>query len=230
MPHAFNGFPPEALMFLHDLAAHNERAWFEANRSRYEQFVREPALAFIVAMQGPLAKVSPHVLAEPKKMGGSLMRIHRDTRFARDKSPYKTNIGIQFRHEAGRDAHAPGVYLHIAPEEVFLAVGIWQPPSEGLAAIRNAIVEHPAEWKRARDARPFRARFELQGERLTRPPKGFEPEHPLIEDLKWKSFIGVQPLSHELLFDRGLVKETAAGFKAAAPLMKFICKALHLAF
>ena len=95
-------FSKATLGFLDELAANNERAWFEENKPRYEALVREPALELIAAMASSLAKFAPHFRAEPKKMGGSLMRVFRDTRFARDKTPYKINIGIQFRHELGK--------------------------------------------------------------------------------------------------------------------------------
>ena len=107
-------FSAATFSFLEELAAHNNRAWFEANKSRYESVVREPALQFIAAMAPLLAEFAPHFRAEPRRVGGSLMRVHRDTRFSRDKSPYKTNIGIQFRHALGKDVHAPGFYLHVS--------------------------------------------------------------------------------------------------------------------
>ncbi len=121
----FSGFPIGLLHFLDELSRNNKREWFQANRSRYEQDVLQPALAFIETMAKPLEKISPHFCAVPKRMGGSLMRPYRDVRFSKDKRPYKTNVGIQFRHEAGRDVHAPGFYFPIEPDEAFLGVGIW---------------------------------------------------------------------------------------------------------
>ena len=97
----FAGFTSDLIGFLEDLRFHNEREWFKANSDRYERHVREPALDFIAAMAPRLEKISPHLTAVPKKVGGSLMRIHRDVRFSKDKTPYKTNLGIQFRHSAG---------------------------------------------------------------------------------------------------------------------------------
>jgi effector-binding domain-containing protein len=119
----------------------------------------EPALAFIQAMAPAIATISPHFVASARRLGGSLMRIHRDTRFARDKSPYKINIGIQFRHERGRDVHAPGCYVHIVPGSCFLGAGIWHPDPKALRAIRTEIVEQPALWQRALDDRAFRRHF-----------------------------------------------------------------------
>ena len=108
----FTGFPPQTFEFLRQLAAHNERDWFQEHKAEYEQFVRTPALQFITAMKSPLRKVSRFLEADPRKTGGSLIRIYRDTRFSKDKTPYKIHIGMQFRHEAGFDIHAPGAYIH----------------------------------------------------------------------------------------------------------------------
>ncbi len=106
-------FTPNTFGFLSELAASNSRDWFLENRQRYEETVRFPALSFISDIAADLVMISPHFLAFPRKVGGSLMRAHLDVRFSRDKTPYKTNIGIQFCHEMGRDVHAPGFYLHI---------------------------------------------------------------------------------------------------------------------
>ena len=134
-------FSDETFQFLSSLALNNNRVWFEENKQRYEDAVRTPALRFIDDIAVELAAISPHFLAIPKKVGGSLMRVYRDTRFSKDKRPYKTNIGIHFRHEVGKDVHAPGFYLHIAPGECFVGVGVWRPDSRALAKIRDAIVE-----------------------------------------------------------------------------------------
>ena len=116
-------FSKSTFKFLDQLAANNNRTWFEENKPRYESLIREPALEFIEAMAPALKMFAPHFRADPRKMGGSLMRVYRDARFSRDKTPYKTNIGIQFRHELGKDVHAPGFYVHISTAECFLAVG-----------------------------------------------------------------------------------------------------------
>ena len=165
-------FSKATLGFLDELAANNERAWFEENKPRYEALVREPALEFIAAMAAPLAKLAPHFRAEPRKIGGSLMRVFRDTRFARDKSPYKTNIGIQLRHELGKDVHAPGFYLHIATDECFFGAGCWHPEADALGRIRDLIAAQPKRWFAARDDRKFAAHWALAGDGLTRPPRG----------------------------------------------------------
>lgn len=229
-PQKFSGFPLGLLHFLNDLSKNNKRDWFQANKSRYETELLEPALAFIDAMADPLAKISPHFRAVPKKVGGSLMRIYRDVRFSKDKRPYKTNVGIQFRHVTGKDVHAPGFYFHIDPDEVFLGAGIWHPESQALGKIRKAIDKKSTDWKRAKNGKAFRDRFELAGDSLIRPPKGYDAQHPLIDDLRRKDHIAVCQLDHDMLFDPSIVRETAAAFRASKPYMSFLCKALGVKF
>ena len=218
-------FSKATFAFLDELAANNDRAWFEANKPRYEELVREPALEFIAAMAAPLAKFAPLFRAEPRKMGGSLMRVFRDTRFARDKSPYKTNLGIQLRHELGKDVHAPGFYLHIATDECFFGAGCWHPEADILGRIRDLIAAQPKRWFAARDDRKFAAHWALAGDSLTRPPRGYAADHPAIDDLKRKDFIGLAPLSFAEATGPRLVKLATERFAAAAPLMKFLCEA-----
>ena len=218
-------FSKATFKFLDELAANNDRGWFEANKPRYEELVREPALDFIAAMADPLAKFAPHFRAEPRKMGGSLMRVFRDTRFARDKSPYKTNIGIQFRHELGKDVHAPDFYLHIASDECFFGADCWHPEADMLGHIRNLITANPKRWFAVRDDKKFAAHWTLAGDSLTRPPRGYAAEHPAIDDLKRKDFIGLASLSAAEVTGSGLVKLATERFATAAPLMKFLCEA-----
>ncbi|MEW4489973.1 DUF2461 domain-containing protein [Thalassoglobus sp. JC818] len=226
----FNGFPPSVFQFLAELEANNDKDWFDANRDRYESEVRSPALEYIAAMQGPIEKISSHFRVEPKKVGGSLMRVHRDTRFSKDKTPYKTNIGIQFRHEAGKDVHAPGFYLHISPEECFVAAGVWHPAGEDLAAIRKAIIKHSKDWKAAVSDAKFVKRFALTGDSLKRSPRGIDPDHPLIDDLKRKDFIGLSNFEPGLVTSPKFVNETAKAFKSADRLMAFLCSALSIKY
>ena len=221
-------FSPEIFGFLVELGLNNEREWFNANKQRYEDAVREPALEFIRQMGPHLAKVSKHFTALDKKVGGSLMRVHRDVRFSKNKDPYKTNVGIQFRHEAGKDVHAPGFYLHIEPGEIFIGIGMWHPEASALKAVREAIVDSPAKWKRARDDAKFKKHFELRGESLKRPPRGFDAEHPYIEDLKRKDHIAVCEIGAKEITKPGFVKLVAERFAAAKPYVKFLGGALDL--
>jgi len=218
---------PELFGFLTELREHNERAWFEENRARYERHVREPLLAFTAAVQEPLAKISPSMLAVPKKQGGSLFRIHRDTRFSRDKSPYKTWAALQFRHEAAKDVHAPGFYLHFEPGNVLAAAGIWRPATTELARVRQAIVEAPERWMTMRD-RVVRAGWVFGGESLKRIPRGFEAEHPLADDLRRKDYVVSVPLDEATACRSDFLDRYIELCRSAAPLPSYLCGILGL--
>lgn len=216
--------------FLSELAVNNDRDWFQANTQRYESDVLAPALAFIETMGPKLERISKHFLAVPKRTGGSLMRVHRDTRFSRNKAPYKTNIGIQFRHERGKDVHAPGFYVHIEPNACFLGAGIWHPDGAALAAIRERIIAHADDWRRIMAQKSFRAELELAGSRLKRLPRGFSADAPHIEDLKRKDFIAIGELSQHDVLAADFAVRAAARFKTGSRLMAFLCAALDLDF
>jgi uncharacterized protein (TIGR02453 family) len=223
-------FTRQTLAFLTSLANNNTREWFDEHKQDYEDYVREPALDFISDMDEELFAITKHFRAVPKKVGGSLMRIYRDTRFSRDKTPYKTNIGIQFRHEAGKDIHAPGYYVHIEPDECFVGAGLWHPDADALFKIREGIAQNPAAWVKARDDRAFTQNFELVGDALTNAPRGFARDHPLVEDLKHKDFIGLAGLSVANVTSGNFRSLVAERFKQAQPIMRFLCGALELRF
>ena len=227
---AFQGFGAATVRFLQELEANNNRDWFQANKHRYEAEVLAPALDFISAMSDELDGFAPHFTALPKRMGGSLMRVYRDVRFSPSKAPYKTNIGIQFRHEQGKDVHAPGYYLHIESTGCFFGAGMWRPVPEALQAIRSRIAEQPQAWRRVLEAREFTETFRLGGDALKRPPRGYAADLPHIEDLKRKSFIGSCDFPVANAASPGFPQEAAATFAKAAPLMAFLCAALNVPF
>ena len=193
--------------FMADLKAHNDKAWFQANKARYEESVQDPAVRFIADAVPELRRISPHVTGVPKAFGGSLTRIYRDTRFSKDKSPYHTYIGIHFSHDQGakNEPGLPGFYFHADAKEAGVFCGVWHPEGPALKAIRDAIVEQPNEWKKAK-----RGVTGMYGESLKRPPPGYDPGHPLIEDLKRKDFI----TGHE--FDEEAAKKPVASPKTAS--------------
>ncbi|PIW46784.1 MAG: TIGR02453 family protein [Zetaproteobacteria bacterium CG12_big_fil_rev_8_21_14_0_65_54_13] len=223
-------FTPATMAYLETLAANNNRDWFQEHKHRYEQDVREPALAFIEAVGARLPAIAPHFTADARKMGGSLMRVYRDSRFSKDKTPYKTNIGIQFRHEAGKDVHAPGYYLHVSPTECFIGAGIWHPPADALLKIRQFIVDEPELWLAARDDASFSRWFYLDGDSLKTAPRGFDKAHPLIEDIRRKDFIGISDIPAALIEQADLADIACDYFTAAAPMMQFLCRALRLPY
>ncbi len=230
MPSRYASFESRTLRFLEALEANNKREWFKENKSRYEDDVLDVALRFIISMQEPLAEFAPRFTAVPTRVGGSLMRVYRDTRFSKYKLPYKTNIGIQFRHEQAKDVHSPGYYVHIEPDELFLGVGMWRPDSDPLRGIRERIAAKPAEWHRAMDSQPFRRNFSLGGESLSRPPRGFDKELECIEDIKRKSFIAVRELKVEDCLKPQFQRTVESSFKSAKPFMRFLCKAVGVRF
>ena len=223
-------FSPSTLRFLEELAANNNRDWFGDNKSRYEEEVLDVALRFIQSMQEPLAEIAPHFVAMPTRVGGSLMRVYRDTRFSKNKTPYKTNIGIQFRHEHAKDVHAPGYYLHIEPQQMFVGVGMWRPAAEPLRRIRERIASHPAEWQRVLRDPQMRRNFELGGESLTRPPRGFSKDQECIEDIKRKSFIAVRDLHPATCLKPQFQRTVESSFRMAEPFMHFLCKSVGVRF
>jgi uncharacterized protein (TIGR02453 family) len=226
----FEKFQPTLFEFLEQLADNNNRPWFQENKERYEREVLEPAMAFIRVFQPRLKRISTHFVASDRRVGGSLMRVYRDTRFSRGGEPYKTNAGIQFRHQHGKDIHAPGFYVHLAPGECFLALGVWRPDPLSLAQIRQSIVEWPDRWRRAREDRKFRRRFSLDGGSLKRPPRGCPADHPWIEDLKRTDFIGLEELEEQEVLAKRFVDHVAASFTSSRPFMRFLCDALKVPF
>ncbi len=230
MPSRYASFESRTLRFLESLKANNNREWFKENKSRYEDDALDVALRFIISMQEPLAEFAPRFTAVPTRVGGSLMRVYRDTRFSKNKLPYKTNIGIQFRHEQAQDVHSPGYYVHIEPDELFLGVGMWRPDSDPLRGIRERIAAKPAEWQRAMDSQPFRRNFSLGGESLSRPPRGFDKELECIEDIKRKSFIAVREFKVEDCLKPQFQRTVESSFKSADPFMRFLCKAVGVRF
>ena len=226
----YRGFTPESIAFLAELSRNNNREWFNANKARYEESVLDVALRFIDSMQDPLADIAPHFIAQATRTGGSLMRVYRDTRFARDKTPYKTNVGIQFRHERARDVHSPGFYVHVDPEQVFVGVGMWRPDAGPLRAIRQRIAARPAAWRRIVSDAAFRRQFELSGEVLARPPRGFDRDHECIDDIRRKSYIAVRNLGVNDCFGPQFQRKVEATFKSGVPFMRFLCKAVGVPF
>jgi len=227
----FNGFPADLFRFLKELAANNNREWFSANKARYEQSVVEPVIEFISVFDERLGSISENFVADTRRNGGSMFRIYRDTRFSRDKRPYKENVGCHFRHAAGKDAHAPGFYLHMQPGNVFAGAGIWLPPGPVLDKIRAAIVDNPEGWTRVINGRKFSHRFgEIEGERLKRAPRGYDSAHPLVEDLKLKSFFVRQSFSDSDARSPEFIDDVGRTYTDAAPLMKFLTNAVGLRY
>lgn len=228
MPHAY--FSLATFRFLRALARHNSRSWFKAHQADYESHVRGPFLDLIADLQAPVARLSRHYRADPRKVGGSLFRVQRDTRFSHNKEPYKPWAGARIFHERRREIAAPSFYLHIAPGDCFVGAGLWHPENHTLRNIRNFIVDNPAAWQRAAHGRSFRRHYEFWGESLSRAPQGFPPDHPLIVDLKRKSCAAGVGFDDALACSPGLFAFVVAHFRRMAPLVDYLCAAQNLEF
>ena len=221
---------PELFQFLAELRLNNERTWFQANKHRYEKHVKMPLLEFIADFGEHLERVSPHFVADARGNGGSMFRIYRDIRFSKDKTPYKTAAAMQFRHERARDVHAPGFYLHLEPGSVFFGAGMWGPDSASLKRIRDAIDTGQTRWRGVLGDEEFASTFSLHGGGLKRAPKGFDPDHPLIEDLKRKHFIASAELSEDEACEPGFIFEVADLCDRASGFVRFLTDAVGLRF
>jgi uncharacterized protein (TIGR02453 family) len=218
-------FSPRLFAFLRELEQHNEREWFKANKERYEREVKEPALAFVEDLGYRLPQVAPHLTADQR----SLFRIYRDTRFSKDKTPYKTHVGMYFRHTRSADGDAPGLYLHLEPREVFLGAGLWHPGTPALKRIRDALAARPEAWRSA--VGEIVPEWRLgEGDPLKRPPAGYRADHPLIDDIKRRSFTIYSPLTQREVTASGFLDACETRAARARPFMQFLCKALGVEY
>lgn len=217
--------------FLLELKANNTREWFAANKARYEEVARQPMLDFIADLQVEFKKFAPHILADAKPVGGSMFRINRDTRFAKDKSPYKTSVAAHFRHQGvAKDTSAPGFYLHIAADEIFMGGGLFHPDSQRLYQVRTAIAEYPEKWRKIIADKEFQQHCTFWGESLKRPPQGFAADHSLIEDLKRKDFVVTRSLTQAQLCSANFMRTFTDHCHIISPMTGFLSKAIGVAW
>jgi uncharacterized protein (TIGR02453 family) len=160
-------------------------------------------------------------VADARPSGGSLFRIYRDIRFSKDKSTYKTHVGAHVRHTDSK-GDDPGFYLHLEPGGCFAAAGLWHPGSPTLMKVRTAIKNRPNEWK------TVRRKLSIEGDTLTRPPKGFSPDHPFIEDLKRKDFVTSIAFSDQQVCSPRFLLDYYSACKKMSPLVAFLTGALDL--
>lgn len=218
-------FTPDTLRFLADLTAHNDRDWFNANRDRYEAHVKAPSLAFISALAPRMLEISPHIRVDAK----ALFRIHRDTRFSHDKAPYKTNIGLHFRHDSAKDVHAPGFYMQVGVDDSFIGLGLWRPDPPSLLKIRNHVVKHPDALAKA-EAHSAKAGLTPMGESLQRVPKPWAKDHPLADVLRRKDWVQSVNLDDADVLRADLLDRFVAACQAGTPVMRLLCEALAQPF
>lgn len=227
-------FSPKVFVFLRELAENNNRAWWERNKDRYIEVIREPAKVFIEDFGSRLQAISDHFVADTRTNGGSLMRPYRDTRFSKDKTPYKANVGIQFRHEMGKDVHAPGFYIHLEPGACFAGIGMWLPEPKVARKIRQHIYENPDEWKKATKYKRFTSVWDPisddENDHLKRVPKEFDADFVYADDLRLKTFIAGSKLTQKAVTSPDFDEELAKRFKVGSDLNRFICDAVNLPY
>jgi uncharacterized protein (TIGR02453 family) len=229
----FAGFRPAALRFFRQLSRRNTRPWFESHRAVYETEVKQPLQALVEEVDVTLARVVPEIVGDPRR---SIFRIHRDVRFSRDKSPYKTHAACWFYHvDAGRGVGSEaqggaGFYFHLAPRESFLGAGIWMPPRPALTRIREALADDPESFEAIVLAPGFRRRFGSLDEEamLKRLPRGFVDTHPAARWLRYQSFtVGRTVPEREALSPR-LARTLERDYTLLSPLVRWLNQALGL--
>jgi uncharacterized protein (TIGR02453 family) len=222
-------FDAATVRFLEQLTRHNNHEWFRTHKAAYEEHVREPAQRLIIDLQVPLARVSPYFRADPRKVGGSLFRVMRDTRKKHPEGPYKPWIGLRFSHAQKNEVHAPSYYVHLSPDltNAFVCGGIWKPEPPTLKKIRAFLDNNPNAWRQAL-ASPKMKRYADDSEWLKSNPRGYPSDHPLIADLRRTSFVWTRPLHTFLSAD--LKQDIAHAFRDLAPVVDYLCAALDLPF
>ncbi|HWP81808.1 MAG TPA: DUF2461 domain-containing protein [Bacteroidota bacterium] len=223
----FEGFPKEGIRFLKRLKRNNNRPWFAKHKHEYETHVKLPMQSLIASMQPHFVNFAPEYEFHPRK---SLFRIYRDTRFSKDKTPYKTHVAAHAVLKGDKKGlGASGYYMHIEPGMVYAGAGIYMPESEQLKKIRRAIADRSDEFLSIVEAKPFTRLFrelETKDERLKRVPQGFSPDHPMAEWLRYKHyFVGVT-WPESVCYKADLMKELLKVFQTATPLVRFLNGAL----
>ena len=220
----FTGFPEEGIKFLKQLKKNNNREWFNKHKPEYEEFVKLPMQSLIAALKQPLAKLAPEMHVDPKR---SMFRIYRDTRFSKDKRPYKTHVAAVF-HLKGHWDESAGYYVHIEPDGVYVGGGIYAPESSQLKKIRRTIADSPKEFLSIATSKIFEKRFKkLEGEKLQRMPLGFPIDHMMAEWLKYKSlYTGVEWDVRES-YSQKFVDKIVGVYKDLLPLVRFLNEAIR---
>ncbi len=212
----------DTFRFLKDLKKNNDRAWFLDNKSRYET-ARADFEAFLDELLTGIAKFDAGIAHHRAK--DCIFRIYRDVRFSKDKSPYKTHLGAYISPAMKKsDIHSrAGYYIHIEPGASILAGGAYMPQGEWLKAIRQEIDYNAGTFKKIVNNHEFKAIFgELEGDKLKRAPKGYTPDHPEIELLRYKSFLAVHKCDDKTVISKDFMQQCISVFKTLFPLNEFL--------
>ncbi|MGA9117824.1 MAG: DUF2461 domain-containing protein [Bacteroidota bacterium] len=219
----FDGFPKEGIAFLQRLKKNNNRPWFQKHKQEYEENVRFPMQCLISTLAGSMAEDAPELVFDPKR---SIFRIYRDTRFSKNKTPYKTNIAASFQIKGKKSpTEMPGLYLGIEPGEIFVGGGLYMPTGSQLKSIRATLAARPEEFLAIIGERKFKKRFGgIMGEQLQKAPLGYPKDHPMIKHLRFKQwFIGVE-WGHTPCLSRKFADQVADVFSDAMPFLRWLVK------
>ena len=220
MPPKFPGFSPDALAFLRALKRNNRREWFQPRKEKYEKLIKEPMLELVSCLNQEFARFAPDYITPPHK---AVYRIYRDTRFSKDKTPYKTHISAIFPRHTAVKREGAVFYFHFTEKEVLVFGGVYSPEREELLAYRTLLEQHHEEFQRIlADKKIKRLLGGLQGEKLTRTPKGFPVGHPAEDLLRHRQWFLETTFGVEVLTSKRLVGELARHFEPMAPMIEFM--------
>ena len=210
--------------FFRSLKRNNRREWFQPRKPNFEQYVKEPMIELVTALNSEFAKFAPEYVSDPKK---AIFRIYRDTRFSKDKTPYKTHIAASFGRRGGERLAAGGFYFSVSHDQIEVAGGIYHPAPDTTLLVRSYIAEHHQELRRLlADQKLRRLLGELQGDRLSRAPKGFDPAHPAIALIRMKDWILDTTIDPALATTSRLYRQIADRFRAMTPVIDFLNRPL----
>ncbi|MDG0814859.1 DUF2461 domain-containing protein [Bdellovibrio svalbardensis] len=223
----FRGFSPEAFRFLRSLKRNNRRNWFQPRKETYDELLRLPMMALICEIGEEARKFAPEIRFDPKH---AVLRVYRDTRFSKDKTPYKTNIAASLPFGTyGKNMDSPGLYLHIEPGEIFVGGGLYMPNSQQLRKIREAIVQHSDSFLEIIEDRNFKKHFgDISGERLKTNPRGISPDHEMIDYLRLKQFFVSKTFDDSIALKKDFPKKVAKEFELMMPLLRWLNKSQSL--
>lgn len=217
-------FSSKTITFFRQLSRNNDRDWFIAHKGAYEEQVKAPMLELVEGINRDLAKFAVDHVSNPKR---ALYRIHRDTRFSKDKTPYKSHQAAMFGHARLPKNYCAGFYFSISHTEIEIAGGLYMPEPDQLMAVRQELIARTAAWKKlVSDRSLLRLMGPLQGARLARPPKGYDAGHPSIEWVQMKQFYFGTTLEPAMITAPSLRREIARRFQAMTPVVNFLNSAI----
>jgi len=216
----FRGFPEEGIEFFRKLMKNNRREWFQPRKEIFETKLKQPMRELVHEVNREFAKFAPEYITDPDR---AIYRIYRDTRFSKDKTPYKDHIAASFRRSGDCPHAGAGFYFAVSHKEVAVGGGIYMPPPETLKAFRNHLAEHHEEFRKLIRAKAVRDLYgEVQGEQLTRPPKGFCADHPAADLVRYKQLLFYVELTPELATSKELQPTVVKHLRAIAPFVRFL--------